>query len=126
MRFMLLMIPKGYEIAPAGTLPTSERVEQMMRYSQALKRAGVLIALEGLHPPSMGVRVTFEAGAKVIDGPFAGVKETLGGYWMIQVRSREEAIEWAKRCPAAENESIEVRQVQELADFQATLSPARD
>jgi hypothetical protein len=85
----------------------------------------VLLALNGLHPPSMGARVSFPDGRPhVTDGPFAEVKEVLGGYWMIQVRSREEAIEWAKRCPASANEVIEIRQVQELADFPADVQKA--
>jgi Uncharacterized protein conserved in bacteria len=112
------MIPKGYESAAAGVMPSAEAVAAMMRYNESLKKAGVLLSLDGLHPPSMGARVTFPDGRPVVtDGPFAEVKEVLGGYWMIQVRSREEAIEWAKRCPAGANETIEIRQVQELADF---------
>jgi len=115
---MMLMIPKGYESAEPGAMPTAEAVAAMMRYNESLKKAGVLLSLDGLHPPSMGARVTFPNGKPVVtDGPFAEVKEVLGGYWMIQVRSREEAIEWAKRCPAGPNETIEIRQVQELADF---------
>jgi len=112
------MIPKGYESAEPGAMPTAEAVAAMMRYNESLKKAGVLLSLDGLHPPSMGARVTFPNGKPVVtDGPFAEVKEVLGGSWMIQVRSREEAIEWAKRCPAGPNETIEIRQVQELADF---------
>jgi hypothetical protein len=115
---MMLMIPKGYESAAPGALPPDERVKSMMKYNEALQQAGVLLALDGLHPPSMGARVSFETGKpKVRDGPFAEAKEVLGGYWMIQVKSREEAIEWAKRCPATPNEVIEVRQVMEAADF---------
>ena len=122
MRFMMLMIPKGYETAAPGTVPDAERVTAMMKYNEALLTAGVLLALDGLHPPSMGARVSFTGGKpKVIDGPFAEAKEVLGGYWMIQVKSREEAIEWAKRCPASDNEVIEVRQVQEVADFPAAV-----
>jgi hypothetical protein len=90
----------------------------MMKYNESLQKAGVLLALDGLYPPSMGVRVSFEAGkATVTDGPFAEAKEVVGGYWMIQVKSKEEAIQWACRCPASPNEVIEVRQVQEFADF---------
>ena len=125
MRFMMLMIPKGYENAKPGTLPDAKAVEGMMKYNEALQKAGVLLALDGLHPPSMGARVTFPGGkAKVTDGPFAEVKEVLGGYWMIQVKSKEEAIEWAKRCPASENETIEIRQVQDMADFPPDLQKA--
>ena len=117
MRFMMLMIPKGYEKAAPGTVPDAKAVEAMMKYNE-LQKAGVLLALDGLHPPSMGARVSFAGGKpKVTDGPFAEAKEVLGGYWMIQVKSSEEAVEWAKRCPGGENEVIEVRQVQEMADF---------
>ena len=118
MRFMMLMIPKGYETAAPGTMPDAKGVEAMMKYNQALQQAGVLLALDGLHPPSMGARVSFAGGKpRVTDGPFPEAKEVLGGYWMIQVKSREEAIEWAKRCPAGPDETIEIRQVQEFADF---------
>jgi hypothetical protein len=122
MRFMMLMLPKGYESAVPGTLPDPASVAAMMKYNEALQKAGVLLAVDGLHPPSMGARVSFSGGKpRVEDGPFAEAKEVLGGYWLIQVRSREEAIEWASRCPAANNEVIEVRQVQEFADFPADL-----
>jgi hypothetical protein len=115
---MMLMIPKGYETAAPGAMPDAKAVEAMMKYNESLQKAGVLLALDGLHPPSMGARVSFEGGKpRVTDGPFAEAKEVLGGYWVIQVRSREEAIEWAKRCPGGENEVIEVRQVQEMSDF---------
>lgn len=118
MRFMMLMIPKGYESAEPGAMPSAEQVEAMMAYNRALQEAGVLVALDGLHPPSMGARVSFANGqARVVDGPFPEAKEVLGGYWMIQVASRAEAIEWAKRCPGSDNETIEIRQVQEMQDF---------
>lgn len=127
MRFMMLMIPKGYESATPGAMPSAEAVAAMMKYNESLKKAGVLLSLDGLHPPSMGARVTFSGGKPhVTDGPFAEVKEVLGGYWMIQVRSREEAIEWAKRCPASANETIEVRQVQEFADFPTDVQKELD
>jgi len=127
MRFMMLMIPKGYESAAPGTMPDAKAVEAMMKYNEALQKAGVLLALDGLHPPSMGARVSFEGGKpRVTDGPFAEAKEVLGGYWMIQVRSREEAIEWAKRCPGGPNEVIEIRQVQEMADFPADVQKAAE
>jgi hypothetical protein len=125
MRFMLLMIPHGYESAAAGTLPDAKAVAAMMKYNESLQRAGVLLALDGLHPPSMGARVSFAGGKpKVSDGPFSEAKEVVGGYWMIQVRSKEEAIEWAKRCPGSDNEVIEVRQVQEFADFPPDVQEA--
>src|ERR1700687_5029411 len=125
MRFMMLMIPKGYETASPGTMPPAEAVAAMMKYNEALKDAGVLITLDGLHPPSMGARVSFAGGKPVVtDGPFAESKEVLGGYWMIGVKSREEAIAWAKRCPASSNEIIEIRQVQEMSDFPADVQEA--
>jgi hypothetical protein len=125
MRFMMLMIPHGYETAPPDTTPDAARVAAMMRYNEALKEAGVLITLDGLHPPSTGARVSFASGKPVVtDGPFTESKEVLGGYWMIEVNSREEAIAWAKQCPASNNEVIEIRQVQEMADFPADVQEA--
>ena len=122
MRFMMLMIPKGYESAAPGEMPEADAVAAMMKYNEALQQAGVLITCDGLHPPSMGARVSFAGGKPlVIDGPFAEVKEVLGGYWRIDVASREEAIAWATRCPAGPNEVIEIRQVQEAADFPADV-----
>src|SRR5712671_5000416 len=118
MRFMMLMIPRGYETAAPGTMPSADAVAAMMKYNEALKDAGVLITLDGLHPPLSGARVTFAGGKPVVtDGPFAESKEVLGGYWMIDVKSRQEAIEWAKKCPASANEIIEIRQVLEMTDF---------
>jgi hypothetical protein len=125
MRFMMLMIPLGYETAPPNVQLDPERVSAMMRYNEALKEAGVLITLDGLHPPSMGARVSFAGGKPVVtDGPFAEAKEVLGGYWMIDVNSRDEAIAWATRCPASSNEIIEIRQVQEMEDFSPELQRA--
>jgi len=122
---MMLMIPKGYESAKPGTMPDAEKVAAMMKYNESLQKAGVLLALDGLQPPSMGARVTFAGGKpKVTDGPFAEAKEVLGGYWMIQVKSKEEAIQWATRCPGSENEIIEVRQVHEMSDFPADVQEA--
>jgi hypothetical protein len=125
MRFMMLMIPLGYEAAPPDVKLDPERVAAMMRYNEALKDAGVLITLDGLHPPSMGARVSFPGGQPLVtDGPFTESKEVLGGYWMIEVASRQEAIEWAKKCPASENEIIEIRQVQEMSDFPEDVQQA--
>jgi len=118
MRFMMLMIPKGYENAAPGTTPDPEAVAAMMKYNEELQKAGVLLALDGLHPPAEAARVSFAGGTpKVTDGPFAEAKEVVGGYWMLQVRSRDEAIQWATRCPAGPNEMIEVRQVFEMSEF---------
>ena len=125
MRFMMLMIPKGYEKAAPGTMPDAKAVEAMMKYNESLQKAGVLLGLDGLHPPSMGARISFSGGKPTVtDGPFIESKEVLGGYWMIQVNSKEEAIEWAKRCPASDNEVIEIRQVQEFSDFPADVQKA--
>ena len=126
MRFMMMIIPEGYESAPPGTIPDDVKaVEAMMKYNESLQKAGVLLALDGLHPPSMGARVSFAGGKpKVTDGPFAEAKEVVGGYWMIQVKSKDEAIQWASRCPAADNEVIEIRQVQEISDFPPDVQKA--
>jgi len=125
MRFMLLMIPKGYETAKPDTMPDPKAVSAMMKYNESLQKAGVLLGLDGLHPLSAGARVSFSGGkAKVMDGPFVATKEVVGGYWMLQVKSKEEAIDWASRCPASDNEVIEVRQVQEFADFRPEVQEA--
>ncbi|HEY0705627.1 MAG TPA: YciI family protein [Polyangia bacterium] len=125
MRFMMLILPQGYETTQPGTLPDAQGVAAMMKYNESLQRAGVLLALDELHPPSMGARITFAGGKpRVIDGPFVEAKEVLGGYWMIQAGSKQEAIEWASRCPAGENETIEIRQVQEFADFSSDVKEA--
>lgn len=118
MRFMMLMIPKGYESAAPGFAPDPDNAAKMMAYNESLKKAGVLLALEGLHPPSMGARVSFADGKPtVVEGPFPKVQETLGGYWLIEAVSKQEAVAWAMRCPAEDNEIIEVRQVLEMSDF---------
>lgn len=125
MRFMMLVIPKGYENAEPTQQPDAKQVEQMMKYNESLSKAGVLLSLDGLTPPSAGARVTFSGGKpKVTDGPFSEAKECVGGYWMIQVKSREEAIEWAKRAPMGDNEIIEVRRVQEMEDFSPEVRAA--
>jgi hypothetical protein len=115
MRFMLLMVPAP----PEGEWEvTAEDAEAMNRYNEALTRAGVLLALDGLQPPSKGARVRFSGGRKTVtDGPFTEAKEIVGGYWVIQAKSKEEAVEWAMRAPIGEGDMIEVRQVAELSDF---------
>jgi|SRR5690348_4621801 hypothetical protein len=125
MRFMMLMIPKGYEQAAPGTMPSADAVAAMMKYNEELQRAGVLLALDGLHPHTEATRVTFAGRTpQVSDGPFTEAKEVVGGYWMIDVRSKEEAIQWATRCPAGPNEMIEVRQVFEMSEFPADVQAA--
>lgn len=120
MKFMMLMIPEGYgEAGPDAVRELDpEAVERMMAYNRELEEAGVLRDLNGLHPPSTGARVSFEGGEPhVTDGPFAEAKEVVGGYWILEVDSREEAVAWAKRCPASESETIEIRRIQEASDF---------
>ena len=125
MRFMLLVIPAGYTTAAPDTVPSADAVEKMMRFNESLQQAGVLLALDGLHPPSSGARVYFDTGAPVVvDGPFAEAKEVLGGYFMLQVKSRAEAVEWARRCPLNKGDILEVRQVQEMEDFPADVQEA--
>ena len=125
MRFMMIVIPKGYESAAPDAVPSAEAVGKMMEYNRSLQQAGVLLALDGLLPPSTGARISFSDGkATATDGPFPEAKEMIGGYWIIQVRSREEAIEWAKRAPMANNEIIEVRQIHEMGDFPEDVQKA--
>ncbi len=127
MRFMMVVIPKGYETAAADTAPSVEAVTKMMEYNKSLQKAGVLLGLDGLFPPATGARVSYTDGkATVTDGPFAEAKEAIGGYWIIQVRSREEAIEWARRAPMANHEIIEVRQIFEMGDFPADVQKAAE
>jgi len=116
---MMLMIPKRYETAAPGAMPAPEAVAAMMEYNEALQKAGVQLAPDGLHPPSMGARISFSRGIPTVtDGPFPEAKEVIGGYWIIRLKSREEAIEWARRYPTSDNEVIEIRQVQEMSDFE--------
>ena len=125
MRFMMLMIPKGYESAEPGTMPPADAVAAMMKYNEALKAAGVLITLDGLHPPSMGARVSFAGGKPVVtDGPFTEAKEVVGGFAILEFKSKEEALEGArafmalhrKHWPGWEGET-EVRQMFGPEDF---------
>lgn len=115
MRFMMFIYPAQHgETADM----TADQVAAMMAYNEELTRAGVLLALDGLHSPADGARVSFSGGRRsVVDGPFAEAKELIGGYWTIDVRSKAEAVEWASRCPCADGDMIEVRQVQEMSDF---------
>ena len=123
MRFMMLMIPNIP--AQEDWMPDAEAVAGMMRYNEELTKAGVLLALDGLHPPATGARVSYgEGGVTVKDGPFAEAKEVIGGYWLIDVSSREEAVEWARRIPGAPGDVVEVRQVFEMADFPEDVQAA--
>ncbi len=123
MRFMMLMIPNVYQGKEGQNVgsdfaPPAEAVAKMSEYNEELAKAGVLIALDGLHPPSAGAQISFVGGKpRVTDGPFTEAKEVLGGYWMINVKSRDEAINWAKKVPAEAGDVIEVRQVFEMEEF---------
>jgi hypothetical protein len=119
MRFMMIAFEKGYENAKPGWVPDLKDMEVMGKYNEQLQKAGVLLALDGLTPPStMSARVTFKSGkSKLTDGPFTETKEVVGGYWIIQVKSREEALEWASRIPGKDNVTVEVRRMFEITDF---------
>ena len=119
MRFMMIMFPKEYANAKPGTVPDLKSMEAMGKYNEELGKAGVLLALDGLTPPAtMSARVTFRGGkSKVTDGPFPEAKEVVGGFWIIQVKSREEALEWASRIPGSDNEMVEVRRLFDMTDF---------
>ncbi|MBY0495826.1 MAG: YciI family protein [Cyanobacteria bacterium] len=125
MRFLMLVIPKGYDTAAPDRMPDAEAVRKMMKYNEDLANAGILLSLEGLKPPSAGVRISYDGPApKVTDGPFAEAKECIGGFWMIQVKSKEEAIEWARRAPMTRGEIIELRGIHEMEDFPADVQAA--
>ena len=134
MRFMMMMIPRVYqpdtppgERAQEGFAPPAEAVAKMMKFNEELAKAGALIALDGLHPSSKGALVSFAGGKpKVTDGPFTEAKDVIGGYWMIQAKSKLEAVEWAKRCPAADGDVIEIRQVFEMSDFPPDVQKAAE
>lgn len=119
MRFLMIMIPEVYrKPVPPDFVPDLEAIRKMGEYNEQMRKAEVLLALDGLTPPAAGARVSFAGGnVTVTDGPFAETKEVIGGYWMIRVSSRDEAIEWAKRCPAGANDIIEIRRVHEPEDF---------
>lgn len=123
MRFLMIMIPRPMDEQEWG--PTPEAVAAMSKYNEELAKAGVLLALDGLQPSSKGARVSFPGGrATVTDGPFSEAKEVIGGYWLIQAKSKQEAVEWASRCPAAEGDVIEVRQVWEMAEHPPEIQEA--
>ncbi len=134
MRFMMMMIPRVYqpatppgERAGEGFAPPAEAVSKMMEFNEELAKAGALIALDGLHPSAKGARVAFSGGKPMVtDGPFTEAKEVIGGYWMIEAKSKEEAVGWARRCPASDGDVIEVRQVFETSDFPLDVRKAAD
>ena len=124
MRFMVMV--KATKESEAGIMPSEQLLREMGEYNEQLVKAGVMVAGEGLHPSSKGVRVRFSGKNRtVMDGPFAETKELVAGFWLMQVRSKEEVIEWVRRCPNPhEGESeIEIRQVFEAEDFGEALTP---
>jgi hypothetical protein len=122
MRYMVIV--KANKESEAGVMPTEQMLTDMGKYNEELVKAGVLLAMDGLHPSSKGARVRFSGKQRtVIDGPFSETKELVAGFWLWQVRSREEAIEWLKRAPFDDNTEVELRQVFELDDFGAELTP---
>ena len=124
MRFMVII--KANEKSEAGVMPSEQLLREMGKYNEELVKAGVLLAGEGLHPSSKGVRVRFSGSKRsVVEGPFAETKELIAGFWLIETKSKEEAIEWVKRIPNPDNEEseVEVRQVFEADDFGAEFTP---
>ena len=132
MRFLMFMIPSVYQGGKekrvgADHVPPADAVEQMMKYNAELAKAGHLIALDGLHPIEKGARVSFSKGkATLTDGPYIESKEVFGGYWHVNFKSKEEAIEWAKRIPAADGDTIEIRQVFDVSDWPEDVQKAAD
>lgn len=126
MRFLMLMFPS--EKAELGAMPDAKSVETMMKYNEDLAKAGVLLSLDGLHPTARGARITWDETGRplVTDGPFTESREVIGGYWILQVKSREEAIEWARRVPAFDARKVELRQIFEVTDFPADVQKAAD
>jgi len=132
MRFLMMMIPRVYqpdtppaERAGEGFAPPVDAVAKMMKYNEELAKAGALLGMDGLHPVAKGARISFNGGKpKVVDGPFIESKEVLGGYWIIQAKSKEEAVEWARRVPAAQGDIIEIRQIFEMSDFPEEVKKA--
>ena len=122
MRFMMLLPCPPEPLEKLTAAPNKEIVTAMRKYNEEMKKAGVMLAAEGLHATSRGFRIKVSGGKKIVtDGPFTETKEVIAGFWLIQVQSKEEALEWAKRCPLPENGLIEVRQVFENADFPPEL-----
>ena len=119
MRFMMVILRSDWpDTNKPAEIKDKAAFLEMGKYNDQLKKAGILLAMDGLTPPSMGARLTFKGGkAKITDGPFTEAKEVIAGYWMIEVKSREEALEWASRIPCMEEGTVEVRRVVEVADF---------
>lgn len=133
MKFLMIMIPRVYqpdtpaaERAGEGFIPPADAIARMTKYNEELTKAGMLVALEGLHPITKGARVKFGDGKpRVTDGPFIETKEVIGGFWIIQAKSKDEAVEWAQRVPADAGDVIELRQIFEMSDFPQETPKAR-
>ena len=128
MRFMVFMIPAIYQpgrkIDP-NFVPRADRIEPMSAFNAELEKAGLLRSLDGLHPLTKGARVSFTGGKPTVtDGPFAEAKEVVGGYWMLEARSRDEVVQWMTRCPAEPGDVVEIREIFELSDFPADVQKA--
>ena len=126
MRFLVMV--KATKESESGVMPTQQAMDEMGRFNEELVKAGVLLAAEGLHPSAKGVRVRFSGTKRtVVDGPFTETKELVAGFWLWQVKSKEEAIEWVKRCPnpMPGDSEIEIRQVAEFEDFGVEIAPER-
>jgi hypothetical protein len=134
MRFTVFMIPRVYqpdtppgERAGENFAPPAEVVEKMTKFNEELTKAGLLVSLDGLHPASKGARISFKGGkASVTDGPYVESKEVIGGYWMLDAKSKQEVIEWMKRCPAGDGDVLEIRRVFEMEDFPTDVQKAAD
>jgi hypothetical protein len=130
MRFMVFMIPDVYQPKSGKKLdphhtPDVAMMEKMMKFNKELEAAGAILALDGLQPLPNGVRLAFSGGkAKVTDGPFVEAKEVVGGYWLLQAQSKEQVVEWMKRCPAQDGDTLEIRQIFEVADFPEDVQAA--
>ena len=126
MRFMAIV--KANKDSEAGVMPKEELIMEMMKYNEELAKAGVLLSLDGLHPTSKGARVTWDKAGKpiVTDGPFTESREIIGGFWILQVKSREEAIEWARRVPSTGSRKVELRQIHEFSDFPEDLQKSAE
>jgi hypothetical protein len=130
----MMMIPRVYqpdtpaaERAGEGFVPPADAIAKMEKYNEELAKAGALVSLDGLHPLIKGARVKFAGGKPTVtDGPFIESKEVLGGFWMIQVKSKDEAVEWARRVPAENGDQIELRQIFEMSDFPEDIRKAAD
>jgi hypothetical protein len=125
MQFMMLVVPEGYQRAAPGTLPSAELVAAMSKYNEELSNAGVLRGLNGLRPGSEAVRISFAKGkGTATDGPFSETKELVGGYWIIEVASKAQAVEWALKAPMQDGDIIEIRQISGPEDFPPELQEA--